>query len=66
MSPKKLGMTVKRLRKKKGLTQETLAKRAGLHRVYVAQIEAQTKVPSVAALEKLAKVLNVKVAKLLE
>lgn len=43
-----------------------LAKKAGLHRVYVAQIEGQTKVPSLATLEKLAKALRVKVTKLLE
>lgn len=33
---------------------------------YVAQIEGQTKVPSLATLEKLAKALNVKVGRLLE
>jgi DNA-binding XRE family transcriptional regulator len=50
----------------RGLTQEALAKKAGVHRVYVAQIEGQTKVPSVATLEKLAKALRVKVGRLLE
>ena len=59
-------MTVKRLRLDRGLTQETLAKKAGVHRVYIAQIEGQTKVPSVATLEKLAKALGVKVGRLLE
>ena len=62
----KLGTTIKRLRERRGLTQEVLAKRAGLHRVYVAQIEAQTKVPSIATLEKLAKALGVKAGRLLE
>lgn len=66
MSPKKLGMTIKALREKRGLTQEALAARAGLHRVYVAQIEGQTKVPSLAALEKLARALGVKVGRLLD
>jgi transcriptional regulator with XRE-family HTH domain len=66
MSHKRLGMTIKRLRERRGLTQEALAKRAGIHRVYVAQIEAQTKVPSIATLEKLAKALNVKPGRLLE
>jgi transcriptional regulator with XRE-family HTH domain len=37
-----------------------------VHRVYLAQIEGQTKVPSIATLEKLAKALNVKVTVLLE
>jgi len=48
---KRRGMTLKQLRQKKGLTQTALATRAKLHRVYVAQIEAQTKIPSLAALE---------------
>jgi transcriptional regulator with XRE-family HTH domain len=58
-------MTLKRLRQKKGLTQAALAKRAKLHRVYVAQIEAQTKIPSLAALDRLAKALGVPVTALL-
>ena len=48
------------------MTQAQLAKRVGVHRIYVAQIEGQTKVPSLATLEKLAKALNVKVGRLLE
>ena len=66
MPPKRLGMTIKRLRERRGLTQAALAKRAGVHRVYLAQIETQTKVPSIATLEKIAKALNVKVGRLLE
>jgi XRE family transcriptional regulator, regulator of sulfur utilization len=58
-------MTLKRLRKKKGWTQGELAEKAGLHRVYIAQIEGQTKVPSLPALEKIAKALGVSLAKLL-
>jgi len=59
-------MTVKRLRQKRGLTQAELAKRSKLHRIYVAQIEAQTKTPSIAALERIAKALKVKLADLLD
>ena len=59
-------MRLKKLRGTRGLTQADLAKRARLHRVYVAQIEGQTKVPSIAALERLAKALGVPVTKLLE
>ena len=66
MSPKSLGNTLKRLRQERGLTQETLAKKANLHRVYLAQIEAQIKTPSLGTLERLAKALKVKVAELLE
>jgi transcriptional regulator with XRE-family HTH domain len=48
------------------MTQAQLAERADVHRIYVAQIEAGTKVPSIATLEKLAKALGVKVGRLLE
>ena len=65
MSPKKLGMTLKRLRQKRGLTQEALAKKVKTHRVYIANIEAQTKTPSLAMLERLAKALRVKASELL-
>jgi transcriptional regulator with XRE-family HTH domain len=61
-----LGITIARIRKRRKMTQAQLAKRAGVHRIYVAQIEGQTKVPSLATLEKLAKALNVKVGRLLE
>ena len=66
MPPKKLGMTLKTLRKKRGMTQAELAEKADVHRIYIAQIEAQTKTPSLAALERIAKALKVKVARLLE
>jgi XRE family transcriptional regulator, regulator of sulfur utilization len=66
VSSKRLGVTIKRIREQRGFTQDALAKKAGLHRVYVAQIEGQTKVPSLAALGKLAKALGVKVGRLLE
>jgi transcriptional regulator with XRE-family HTH domain len=66
LPPRRLGATLQRLRKARGMTQAELAKKAKLHRIYVAQIEGQTKVPSLAALEKLAKALRVQVGRLLE
>jgi transcriptional regulator with XRE-family HTH domain len=66
VSARKLGVTIKRLRQELGLTQEALAKKASLHRVYLAQIEGQTKVPSIAMLEKIARALGVPVTELLE
>jgi transcriptional regulator with XRE-family HTH domain len=48
------------------MTQAKLAELVGVHRIYIAQIEGQTKVPSLATLEKLAKALGVKVGRLLE
>ena len=68
MSPKKLGMTLKRIRTKgkRKMTQAALAEAVGVHRIYIAQIEGGSKVPSIATLEKIAKALNVKVGRLLE
>ena len=57
---------LKRLRNKRGFTQEALARKVGVHQVYIAQIEAQTKTPSLGVLERLAKALGVKVTRLLE
>ena len=66
MNGKRLGMNVKRIRERRGWTQAALADKADMHRVYLAQIEAGTKIPSIPALEKLAKALKVKVGSLLE
>jgi transcriptional regulator with XRE-family HTH domain len=63
---RKVGMRVKRLRKKKELTQAALAERVDVHRIYIAQIEAGTKTPSLPTLAKLARALGVPVARLLE
>jgi len=48
------------------MTQAKLAELAGVHRIYIAQIEAATKVPSLKTLEKIADALGVKVGRLLE
>jgi transcriptional regulator with XRE-family HTH domain len=56
---------VKTLRRARKLTQAALAKKLGVHRVYVVQIEGRTKLPSLAVLHRLAKVLKVKVQDLL-
>jgi transcriptional regulator with XRE-family HTH domain len=68
MSSKMLGVTIKRLRTKRKpkMTQAALSELVGVHRIYIAQIEGGTKVPSIATLEKIAKVLKVKVGRLLE
>jgi transcriptional regulator with XRE-family HTH domain len=57
-------MKVKTLRRARKLTQAALAKKLGVHRVYVAQIEGRTKLPSLAVLQRLAKVLRVTLAEL--
>ena len=66
MTLRTVGMRVKRLRKKKELTQAALAERVDVHRIYIAQIEAGTKTPSLPTLAKLARALGVPVARLLE
>ena len=68
MAPvERLAMRLKRLRKaRNNMTQEELAKRAGLTRGYVARLETGRHDPALSTLEKLAKALRVKVAKLLE
>jgi transcriptional regulator with XRE-family HTH domain len=66
MSARQIGMAIRRLRTRKKLTQAQLAAQVPCHRIYLAQIEAGTKTPSIATLEKIAKALRVKVARLLE
>jgi transcriptional regulator with XRE-family HTH domain len=66
MVSKSLGVTIKRVRERQHMTQAALAEAAGVHRVYIAQIEGGTKVPSIATLEKIAKALGVKAGRLLE
>ena len=64
MSPKRMAMTITRLRG--AMTQEELAKRAKVSRGYLAALEAgHRKNPSIAVLERIAKALGVPVGKLL-
>jgi transcriptional regulator with XRE-family HTH domain len=53
-------------RKRRGLSQEELAKRAGVGRSYLARLETMRQDPTLSTLEKLAKALRVKAARLLE
>ncbi len=66
MSPRALGMRLRRLRKVKGLTQEALATKARVSRVYVANLEAGKYDPTVGVVKRLAKALGVDVTALLE
>jgi len=63
---KEVGKRITKYRKKRGLTQEALAFEADLHRAYIGQIERGEKNIGVKNLQKIAKTLNVKMAKLLE
>ena len=61
-----LGMAIKTQRASLGISQEELAHRAGLHRTYVSDLERGVRNPSVDSNEKLARALELSVAKLLE
>ena len=61
-----MGMTLRKLRTAKKLSQATLAERAGFSREYVNKIEAGRYDPPLSTINKLAKVLGVKPARLLE
>jgi transcriptional regulator with XRE-family HTH domain len=57
---------IKALRERRGLSQEQLAAKAGIGRSYLARLETGLHDPTLSTLEKLAKALGVKVAKLVE
>jgi transcriptional regulator with XRE-family HTH domain len=56
---KKVGINIKKYRKKKGWSQEQLAFEADLHRAYIGHIERGEKNIGLINLEKIAKALNV-------
>ena len=63
---KKFGMKIKELRTERGITQEALARKADLSLGYIARLEVGRHEPTLTTLAKIAKVLKVKVADLLE
>lgn len=60
----KLGRRLRELRHESGLSQERLGELAGLDRTYISGIERGVRNPSLKNIEKLAKVLKVKVSEL--
>ena len=62
--PKALGKKIQRLRKKMGLTQEELAEKVGISRAYMGYIEQGRYSASLEVIEKIAKVLKVKMSDL--
>ncbi len=66
MSPRRFAMRLKRLREAQGLTQEMLAKKARVSRGYLSRLEMGRHDPPLSLLRRLAKVLRVKVAQLVE
>lgn len=62
--PKMLGRKVQKARKKIGLSQEAVAHAVGISRAYMGYIEQGRNVPSLEVLQKIAKVLKVKLSDL--
>ena len=62
--PKSLGKRIQKLRKNAGITQEELSERVGISRAYMGFIEQGRYSASLEVLEKLAKVLRVKMSDL--
>lgn len=54
------GSVLRRLRSEAGLTQESLGAKSRLHRNYVGMLERGERVPSLATLESLARVLGLR------
>lgn len=59
-----LGKKVQKARKKIGLSQEAVAHAVGISRAYMGYIEQGRNVPSLEVLQKIAKVLKVKLSDL--
>ncbi|MCZ8086850.1 MAG: helix-turn-helix transcriptional regulator [Brevundimonas sp.] len=62
----RLAERVRALRREKGWSQEELAHRAGLHRTFISQVERAVKNTTIAATEKNARALEVKMGNLLD
>jgi len=62
--PKALGKRIQRIRKKTGLTQEQLAEKVGISRAYMGYIEQGRYSASLEVVEKVARVLRVKMSDL--
>lgn len=62
--PKTLGKKVQKLRKAAKLTQEELAEKVGVSRAYMGYIEQGRNTPSLEVLEKIARVLKIKLSDL--
>jgi transcriptional regulator with XRE-family HTH domain len=66
MSPKTFGMRLKELRNKKGWSQATLAAKLGVTREYLARLEGGQHDPPLSTVERLAKILGIRISRLVE
>ncbi len=60
------GKRVRELRQEQKLSQEELADKIGIHRTYIGSIERGEKSVSIITIEKVAKVFNLSISKLME
>lgn len=60
----KLGKKIQKLRKDQGISQEEFAHKVGISRTHAGHIEQGRKSPSLEVLEKMAKVLKIRVKEL--
>jgi transcriptional regulator with XRE-family HTH domain len=63
---RRFGMRLKELRNKKGWSQATLAAKLGVTREYLARLEGGQHDPPLSTVEHLAKILGVRISKLVE
>jgi len=61
----RFGANVRKVRLAKGISQEQLADLAGLHRTYVSSVERGERNVTLQTIEKLAKALDISMAKLM-
>ena len=66
MSTRTFGMRLKELRNKKGWSQATLAAKLGVTREYLARLEGGQHDPPLSTVERLAKILGVRISRLVE
>jgi len=62
--PKTLGKRIQRIRKKTNMTQEDVAEKIGISRAYMGYIEQGRYSASLEVIEKIAKVLKIKMSEL--
>jgi len=64
--PKIISKRIKKRRNDLGMTQEDLAEKVGVSRVYIGYVEQGRNTPSLEILEKIAKVLKVRLSELVD
>ncbi len=63
---KKLGQNIKKLRVQRGMNQQELCRILGVDTAYISNVENGKKNPTLKTVEKIAKILNMSVNKLLK